>query len=223
MATGGKTRKTGVQDSKVRAIMYDPKKNAPKTVGGDITDARVELGKGVPGTQGEGWVLIVRTEDAPNGIALTSVDVVQSAQGNGGGDAPSSLLYITDVSDSNTIKLPTAPLETGMVKHDHKVLMPREMKITGSVKRGYTHYFNELLRRVALSKSLDTYFTLISPWKNYPALYLKTYTSKASSKKYDVYDYTITLQELLIASNLTDTTDNADLASNTNKGAISGK
>ena len=54
-------------------------------------------------------------------------------------------------------------------------------------------------------------------------MYLKDYTSKANNKKYDVYDYTINLSELLIASDLKDTTDDAELASNTEKGASSGK
>ena len=57
----------------------------------------------------------------------------------------------------------------------------------------------------------------------YPRMYLQSYSSKASSRKYDVYDYTLDLSELLIATDLKDTTDKAELASNTDKGSTSGK
>lgn len=170
---------------------------------------QVVVGKGVQDTKGEGWTLRLRLPEAGKIGVLTA--------------RAESSFYIQDVSDKGQIKLPTSPLENGMVKHDHKVVMPKTLRLVGWVPREKTAFINGLIEYAEMSKSLGTYFTLISPWKTYQKMYLKEHTSKANNKKYDVYDYTLDLSELLIASDLKDTTDDAELASNTDKGASSGK
>ena len=127
--------------------------------------------------------------------------------------------HIINVSDVVSVKLPTAPLENGMVKHDHKVVEPKTLRVTGWVEENYTDWFNDVIEFVRESKSLDTYFTLVSPWKKHEKMYLKRLTSKVSTDKYDVYEYTLELQELLIAQTKTDTTKDPGLASNSKKGA----
>ena len=173
------------------------------------TEERVVIGQGESGTNGEGWILSLRMGEYAKDAVITGT--------------ASSFYFIQDVSDKGQIKLPTAPLENGMVKHDHKVIMPKTMRVTGWVKRENTDFINSLIKYAEMSKSLGTYFTLVSPWKKYPKMYLKDYSSKASNKKYDVYDYTLDLSELLIAKDLKDTTDDPELASNTDKGSASGR
>lgn len=169
----------------------------------------VVLGQGEKDTEGEGWTLSLRMAEMGKEAVITA--------------RAESAFYIQDVSDKGQLKMPTAPLENGMVKHDHKVIMPKTLRITGWVPRDKAEFINSVIQYAELSKSLGSYFTLVSPWKTYRKMYLKDYTSKANNKKYDVYDYTINLTELLIASDLKDTTDDAELASNTEKGASSGK
>lgn len=169
----------------------------------------VVIGEGVEDTNGEGWTLSLRMAEK-GGIGVLTARAGSS-------------FHIQDVSDKGQIKLPTSPLENGMVKHDHKVIMPKTLRLVGWVTREKANFINGLIEYAELSKSLGSYFTLISPWKTYKKMYLEKYTSKANNKKYDVYDYTLDLSELLIASDLKDTTDDAELASNTDKGASSGK
>lgn len=175
----------------------------------DYKEELVVIGKGVEDTKGEGWTLSLRMAEMGKEAVITA--------------RAESAFYIQDVSDKGQVKMPTAPLENGMVKHDHKVIMPKTLRITGWVHRDKAEFINGVIQYAELSKSLGSYFTLVSPWKTYRKMYLKDYTSKANNKKYDVYDYTINLTELLIASDLKDTTDDAELASNTEKGASSGK
>lgn len=177
--------------------------------GGDPNGDLVVIGEGDKDTAGEGWTLSLKLAEYKKVAVLTA--------------RAASALHILDVSDKGQIKLPTAPLENGMVKHDHKVIMPKTLKISGIVKREQAEFINSLIEAAEISPSLGTFFTLVSPWKIYKKMYLKDHTSKANNKKYDVYDYTLDLSELLIARDLKDSTDDGELASNVDKGAQSGK
>lgn len=132
------------------------------------------------------------------------------------------LFHIMDVSDKFPIKLPTSPLENGMVKHDHKVRMPKTVRVSGQVEREYAHYFDALLEDARNSYNLDEYFTLSNSMTFYPVLYLQNVTHKASSAKYDVFEYTLNFSEIMIASDLRDTTSTPDWATQTNKGTTQG-
>ena len=188
----------------------------------DYKEEPVVIGKGVEDTNGEGWTLSVRLDEV--GKVITMADW-NNNRGNVEGvkEGTIAYFYIIDVSRQGNIKLPTSPLENGMVKHDHKVIMPKTFRVTGYVKRENTVFINSLLSCAEQSKSLKSYFSLSSPWYNFEKMYLQKYTSKASNRKYDVYDYTIDLTQLLTASNLTDKTSDAELASNKEKGTAKGK
>jgi hypothetical protein len=182
---------------------------------------KVVLGKGVKDTPGEGWVLKLhfKKSDIEDilGYKLDS-DVSGTLTG-----LEQSWFHIRDVSDKRQVKLPTAPLENGMVKHDHKVVMPKTMRVAGLVGREHSKMINGFLEYAASHKSLEVFFELKSPWKNYKRMYLSGHSSKASNRMYDMYEYTIDLSELLFASNLTDKTSDAELASNKEKGSAKGK
>lgn len=188
----------------------------------DYKEKKVVFGEGVQDTEGEGWTLSVRLDEV--GKVITMADW-NNNRGNIEGVKEGTIAYfhIIDVSRQGNIKLPTSPLENGMVKHDHKVIMPKTFRVTGYVKRENTVFINKLLSCAEQSKSLKSYFSLSSPWYNFEKMYLQKYTSKASNRKYDVYDYTIDLTQLLTASNLTDKTSDAELASNKEKGTAKGK
>lgn len=167
----------------------------------DTSEYLVKLGDGVPDTDGEGWLL----------CTLKKVIVSPSSK-----DAP---LKITSVNDSHSIKLPTHPLENGMVKHDHKVIMPATLRVTGFVKRDQSQGFSKLLKDYLGDKDLKSYFFLLSPWKNIIPVYIQRFTSRANTQRYDVFEYTIDLTELLIATSVIDKTNVADLSSTSNQGA----
>lgn len=164
---------------------------------------KVVLGDGVPGTDGEGWHLYT---PAPSKNEIVSVDK----------KAP---LKITSVSDRHSIKLPTHPLENGMIKHDHKVIQPATLRVTGLVDRSDSINLSQMLKMYLGAKDLAAYFILDSPWKNFPKMYIQGFTSRANTQRYDVYEYTIDLTELLIATSVIDKTNVADLASTSNQGA----
>ena len=168
---------------------------------------KVKLGAGVPGTDGEGWHLYT---PAPSKNEIVSVDK----------KAP---LKITSVSDRHSIKLPTHPLENGMIKHDHKVIQPATLRVTGLVDRSDSINLSQMLKMYLGAKDLAAYFILDSPWKNFPKMYIQGFTSRANTQRYDVYEYTIDLSELLIATSVIDKTNVADLSSTSNKGAQSPK
>jgi hypothetical protein len=166
---------------------------------------KVVLGDGVPGTDGEGWRLYTLQE------AIVSAD------------DKTAPLKITSVSDSHSIKLPTHPLENGMIKHDHKVIQPATLRVTGLVDRSFSIKFSQMLKTYLGAKDLMAYFVLRSPWKYFPRMYIQGFTSRANTQRYDVYEYTINLTELLIATSVIDKTNVADLASTSNQGAQSPK
>ena len=182
---------------------------------------KVVFGKGVEDTPGEGWVLKLNFKKSDI-EAILGHKLDSGATGTLTG-LEESWLHIRDVSDRRQVKLPTAPLENGMVKHDHKVVMPKTMRVTGLVGREHSKMINGFLEYAAHNKSLEVFFELKSPWKNYKKMYLSGHSSKASNRMYDMYEYTIDLSELLFASNLTDKTSDAELASNKEKGAAQGK
>ena len=188
----------------------------------DYKIEKVVVGHGVEDSDGEGWTLSLRLKEVGKVVSLADWN---NNRGNVEGVKDGTIAYfnIIDVSRQGNIKMPTAPLENGMVKHDHKVIMPKTVRITGYVKREHTVFINSLISCAEQSKSLDSYFSLSSPWYTFEKMYLSKYTSKANNKKYDVYDYTIDLTQLLTASNLTDKTSDAELASNKEKGTAKGK
>lgn len=187
----------------------------------DYKVEKVVLGKGVKDTPGEGWVLKLHFQKSDIEDIL-GYKLNSDASGTLTG-LEQSWFHIRDVSDKRQVKLPTAPLENGMVKHDHKVLMPKTMRVAGLVGREQSKMINGFLEYAASNKSLEVFFELKSPWKNYKKMYLSGHSSKASNRMYDMYEYTIDLSELLFASNLTDKTSDAELASNKEKGTAKGK
>ena len=134
-----------------------------------------------------------------------------------------SILKITAVNDVGAVKLPTHPLENGMVKHDHKVIQPKTLRVVGLVKRTDSPKFDDFLRSALAEKSLGAYFSLMSPWKNRTPLYLRQFTSRANTQRYDVFEYVLELSELLIAQSKTDKTDKPELTSENNKGGQGAK
>lgn len=187
----------------------------------DYKVEKVVLGKGVKDTPGEGWVLKLHFKKSDiEDILGYKLDSDASGTLTG---LEQSWFHIRDVSDKRQVKLPTAPLENGMVKHDHKVIMPKIMRVAGLVGREQSKMINGFLEYAASNKSLEVFFELKSPWKNYKKMYLSGHSSKASNRMYDMYEYTIDLSELLFASNLTDKTSDAELASNKEKGTAKGK
>ena len=166
----------------------------------DTSENIVQLGNGVPETDGEGWRLYTLQ------TAIVSADV----------KAP---LKITSVSDKHSIKLPTHPLENGMIKHDHKVIQPATLRVTGLVDRADSKTFSQILKMYLGAKDLSSYFVLRSPWKWFPKMYIQGFTSRVNTQRYDVYEYTIDLTELLIATSVIDKTNVADLSSTSNQGA----
>ena len=201
-------------------IQYFTETLDPKTK--DYKPDKVIIGKGVAGTEGEGWTLSLQLKEVGKVITLTDWN---NNRGNIEGIKSGTVAYfnITNVNRQGNIKMPTAPLENGMVKHDHKVRMPKTLRITGYVSRENVNFMNSLISCAEQATSLESYFMLSSPWYNFPAMYLQKYTSKADNRKYDVYDYTIELTELMFAKDLKDKTSDAELASNTDKGAAKGK
>lgn len=195
----------------------EPFKEDPNEQTINETEELVTIGEGIADSKGEGWILKLYYKETGKYAVLTGTAGFDSTKG------PSSWLYINDVSDKIQVKLPTAPLENGMVKHDHKVIMPKTLRISGMVKREYSEAVDALLKGASAAKSLGVYFSLSSPWKTYSKMYIQSFSSKANNRKYDVYDYTIDLTELLLATDLKDVTSNPDLASNKDKGALSGK
>jgi len=177
---------TQTEESYEKYKKYDP----PKVV----------IGKGEPGTNGEGWRL------------FTLWDIFA-------GQENTYPFKIINVSDQHTIKLPTNPLENGMIKHDHKVIMPATLRVTGYVYRDESVRFSQELKKYLGATDLMWYFILRSPWKYFPRMYLKGFTSRANNQRYDVYEYTLDLTELLIARSIIDKTNNPNLASTSNNGA----
>lgn len=184
------------------------------------TADKFQIGQGVPDTSGEGWSLTFSGgfKQGENGATTFESGKAQSLEGSS-----NSIFKITAVNDRGQIKLPTHPLENGMVKHDHKVIQPKTLRVTGWVKSSDSPGFDAFLKNALAEKSLDGYFTLVSPWKKREKMYLQSFTSRANTQRYDVFEYVLELTELLIAISITDKTNKPELTSSTNKGAQGAK
>lgn len=202
-----------------------PQVNYEEGGGADVAQEEGDVEDKAPLGSGEGWHLYYNQpvyeekEDEQGNITLEHVRddkfVLEEDE-----EAP---FKITAVNDMGSVKLPTHPLENGMVKHDHKVRNPKTLRITGMVKRANSKNMDNLLRLATVEKSLGSYFHLDSPWKTRTKMYLSRFSSRANTQKYDVFEYTIDLTELLIAKSKTDKTDHPGLASTNNKGAQGAK
>ena len=204
---------------------YDPSKFKDKSIEG--YDELVEKGDSTADKTDGGWTLTLYGLGEP--AVLTTDDEGPEFGRNEGKYTQSwyymyrDMFHIINVSSDDSVRLPTAPLENGMVKHDHKVKEPKKLTVTGWVERADTKDINELFENARTATSLDVYFKLSSPWRSYEKMYLQRFSSKVSTDKYDVYDYTLHLQELLIAESVTDKTSDPGKASNSAKGAAQGK
>lgn len=114
------------------------------------------------------------------------------------------LFWIKRVSGEKSTRLPTHPLETGTIKHDHKIQEPRKITVTGFVagdnEEEASKKFAAILTELIDSKDLKDSISLISPMETYENLYLVSYRNTTEDDKIDLFSYTMTFQELFIAN-----------------------
>ena len=149
-------------------------------------------------------------------------------------------LYVRELSDSYQTRLPTHPLENGMVKHDHKILEPIRytarcyvksyMMQSAGISGGPDEQAQDICKKCAKlldelveSKDLNEFIEIESPMEyESPELYLVSYEKRTEPDKTDVFSFTLNLQEILRSTSEKKATDNPDFASNSNKGGKGG-
>ena len=140
---------------------------------------------------------------------------------------------IKGVSSSKSTRLPTHPLENGMVRHDHKIIEPRQINVDCYVELSiinanvpeqekYTsRKFANMLDELIAEKSLDTYITVYNPMEKFPdKMYLLSYKNTTENDKTDVFRFTLTLQEILKAQSESKISQNAAYAGTSAKGGL---
>lgn len=132
------------------------------------------------------------------------------------------LFWIQRVYGEKSTRLPTHPLETGTIKHDHKIEEPRRVTVIGHVagdsQTEDSKTFAAILEELVKSTDLQDSISLISPMESYKNLYLASYKNTTEDDKIDLFSYTLTFQELFIATGKEQQSNNANYASSSDKG-----
>lgn len=139
------------------------------------------------------------------------------------------VLYIKGVNSERKSRLPTHPLETGMVRHDHKIVDPRTVTVNclvDSVDKNRDPVSKEVakeLEKMLWEKDLKDFVNIKSPMESYNKLYLQSYKDTTEQDKTDVFSFTLTFQELLLSRSKNEISDNADFKSTSDKGGAAQK
>ena len=149
-------------------------------------------------------------------------------------------LYIKDIHYTYSTRLPTHPLETGMIKHDHKIVEPRRYTATAYIRafdenlEATAKECSKLLDELVASTDLGDYLIVYSPMdfntgakkdEKHPLdfrLYLSSYKRNTLSDGVDAFSYTLELQELFLSTSETKKSNNADFAGKSSQGGKGG-
>ena len=174
--------------------------------------------------------------DEPNEGRASGNAVYEISVGNPKYEYLEEYLYLKDVHYTYSTRLPTHPLETGMVKHDFKIVEPRRYTATAYVEARdedmekiaatCTTKLDELIQ----SPDLQDYIVVHSPMdyncnsfgKATFKCYLSSYKRNTLSDGVDAFSYTLELQELYLATSESKNTNNADLAGKSSHGGKGG-